>query len=119
MPTSREKTAIDILNAAILLLKLEGERYHTWKTKAWERDHPFTPWGMDIMAKVFEDVNAREYRMSVRQDVTSYTVSMSGNAAGLRDYIVKLPKVAYNGSHFGNAHVVYLLSKEYHARIWW
>ena len=97
----REKTAVDILNAAILLLKLEGERCHTWKAKAWEWDHPFTPRGMDIMAQVFEDVNAREYRMTAQQDVTSYTVSVSRNAAGLREYIVKLPKVAYNGSHFG------------------
>ena len=97
----REKTAIDILNAAILLLKLEGERYHTWKTKAWERDHPFTPRGMDIMSKVFEDVNAWDYRMSVLQDVTTYTVSVSRNAAGSREYIVRLPKVEYKGSHFG------------------
>ena len=35
------------------------------------------------------------------QEVTTYTVSMSQNAAGSRDYIVKLPKVVYNGSHFG------------------
>jgi hypothetical protein len=35
--------------------------------------------------------------------VTSYTVSVSRNAAGSRDHIVKLlkAKVAYNGSHFG------------------
>ena len=53
------------------------------------------------MAQAFEDVNAREYRMTVLQDVTSYTVSVSRNAAGSREYIVKLPKIAYNGSHFG------------------
>ena len=74
----REKTAV---NAAILLLKLEGECYHTCKAKASEWDHPFTPRGMDIMAQVFEDVNAWEYRMTVQQDVTSYTVSVSRNAA--------------------------------------
>ena len=27
----REKTAVDILNAAILLLQMEGNRYHKWK----------------------------------------------------------------------------------------
>ena len=39
--------------------------------------------------------------MTVLQDVTSYTVSVSQNAAGSREYIVKLPKVAYKRSHFG------------------
>jgi hypothetical protein len=82
----REKTAVDILNAAILLLKLEGERFHMWKAKAWERDQPFTPRGMDIMAQVFEDVNAREYRMTVLEDVTLYIVSVTRNAAGAREY---------------------------------
>jgi hypothetical protein len=96
----REKNAVDILNAAILLLQL-GERYHTWKAKAWEWEHPFTPRGMEILAQVFEDLNAREYRMTVQEDVTSYTLSVSRNAAGSREYIVKLPKVAYEGSHFG------------------
>jgi hypothetical protein len=52
-----EKTAIDLLNAATLLLKLEGEHYHLWKENAWLRNLPSTPRRMDIMKEVFDDVN--------------------------------------------------------------
>jgi hypothetical protein len=97
----REKMAIDILNAAILLLKLEGERYHQWKEKAWLRDLPFTPRGMDTMKEVFNDVNAREFRLSIEEDMTYYNVSVSKNATGLREYIVKLPKAPFNRCYFG------------------
>jgi hypothetical protein len=97
----REKMAINILNAAILLLKLEGERYHQWKEKAWLRDLPFTPRGMDTMKEVFNDVNAREFRLSIEEDMTYYNVSVSKNATGLREYIVKLPKAPFNRSYFG------------------
>ena len=97
----REKTAIDILNAAILLLKLEGERYHQCKAKAWLREIPFTPRGMEIMKEVFEDVNAGEFRLSITEEETCYNVSVSKNATGSREYIVKLPMVPCNGSHFG------------------
>jgi hypothetical protein len=31
----REKTAVDMLNAAILLLQMEGNHFHQWKEKAW------------------------------------------------------------------------------------
>jgi hypothetical protein len=59
------------------------------------------PRGMDIMAKVFENVNARDFRLGIEEDMTSHTVTVAKNATGSREYIVKLPKVAYNGSHFG------------------
>lgn len=74
-----EKTAINILNAAILLLKLEGEQYHIWKAKVWKRALPFTPRGMDIMQEVFENVQARSYMLGIEEDMTSYIVSVSKN----------------------------------------
>jgi hypothetical protein len=60
---------------------------------------------MDIMAKVFENVNARDFRLGIEEDMTSYTVTVAKNATGSREYIVKLPKVAYNGSHFWYMHM--------------
>jgi hypothetical protein len=44
-----EKTAVDPLNAAILLLQLEGDRFNKWKQIAWATDMPLTPKGMDLM----------------------------------------------------------------------
>ena len=60
----REKTAVDMLNAAILLLQMEGNRFHQWKEKAWGRELPLTPKGMEHMEMVFKDVNVREYRLT-------------------------------------------------------
>jgi hypothetical protein len=68
----REKSAINILNAAILLLKSEGERYHQWKEKAWLRDLPFTP-----REEVFDDVSVHEFRLSIQEDITYYNVSVA------------------------------------------
>ena len=59
-PLVREKTAVDPLNAAILLLKLEGGRFNKWKQIAWATDMPLTPKGMDLMKDAFNDVNIRE-----------------------------------------------------------
>jgi hypothetical protein len=88
--------AINILNAAIL-----GEHYHQWKAKAWLRDLPFTPRWMDIMKEVFDDVNVHEFRLSIEEDMACYNISVSKNATGSKEYIVKLPKVPFNRSYFG------------------
>ena len=84
-----------------LLLKLEGECYHQWKAKAWLRDLPFTPRGMDITKEVFDDFNVLEFRLGIEEEEICYNVSVSKNATGSREYIAKLPKVPYNGSHLG------------------
>jgi hypothetical protein len=39
---ARQKMAVDILNALILLIKLEGSRFDYYKQKAWERDEILT-----------------------------------------------------------------------------
>jgi hypothetical protein len=58
----RQKSVVDLLNAAILLLKLEGECYNKWKAKAWERDLPLTLKGMELIKDAFKDVYGRELR---------------------------------------------------------
>ncbi len=47
----REKTAVDIANVTILLLKLEGAQYHKWKETAWGHELPLTPKGMEQIWK--------------------------------------------------------------------
>jgi len=58
----REKTAVDPLNAAILLPQLEGDRFNKWKLIAWATDMPLAPKGMDLMKEAFNDV--AEYVLS-------------------------------------------------------
>jgi hypothetical protein len=45
----------------MLLFKMEGEHYHTWKTKAWEQELPMTPKKMDPIEDAFKDVNVWEF----------------------------------------------------------
>ena len=59
------------------------------------------------MQENFDDVNACEFRLSIEEDMTRYTVSISKNATDLREYIVKMPKIPYNESHFWNMHLWY------------
>jgi hypothetical protein len=103
-PLVREKTAVDPLNAAILLLQLEGGRFNKWKKIAWATDMPLTPKGMDLMKDAFNDVNIREYKLNMQQNSSSqtYNVLVSKNTNGAREFLVALPKVALKGSHFGS-----------------
>ena len=97
----REKTAVDVLNAAILLLQMEGNRFHQWKEKAWGRELPLTPKGMEHMEMVFKDVNVCEYRLTTHEDMFWHYATISKNTEKMREYHVRLPKESYNGSYFG------------------
>lgn len=97
----REKTAVDMLNAAILLLQMEGNRFHQWKEKAWGRELPLTPKGMEHMEMVFKDINVREYRLTTHDDMFWHYATISKNTETAREYHVRLPKESYNGSYFG------------------
>ncbi len=99
----REKTAVDPLNAAIILLQLEGGCFNKWKRNAWGTDMPLTPKGMDLMKDAFTDVNVREYKLNMQQNKGSqmYNILVSKITNGARKFLVTLPKVALKGSHFG------------------
>jgi hypothetical protein len=97
----REKTAVDMLSAAILLLNMEGNRFHQWKEKAWGRELPLTPKGMEHMEMVFNEVNVCKYCLTTHEDMFWYYGTVSKNTNAAREYHVRLPKKGYNGSYFG------------------
>ena len=97
----RMKTAVDILNASLLLLKLEGDRFNAGKEKAWNWDQPLTPKGMDIMRDVFDSVRLIEFRLSMQEDETHHIGLVRKNLVTATEYEVRIPKVAYMGSYFG------------------
>jgi hypothetical protein len=70
---------VDMLNSAIFLLNMEGNRNHQWKEVAWGREPPLTPKGMEHMAMVVNDVNVREYRLTTHTDMTRYYGTISKN----------------------------------------
>ena len=61
----RERTAVDPINACILLLKLEGERFGKHRDLAHKHSEILTPHGMKLMTKAFKDVNPREFEIYI------------------------------------------------------
>jgi hypothetical protein len=98
----REKTAVDILNAAMLLLKLEGERFQWWQKMAQSRDMVMTPKGQALMEAAFDRVNVWEFRQTLVEVDDQYIITVQSNRVGSKEYYVTLPKVPYKGSYFGN-----------------
>jgi hypothetical protein len=65
---AQQRTAVDVLNAVILLIKLEGECFNWYKQKAWERDNQLlTEQGLALMEEAFVDVDIREFWINVTQ----------------------------------------------------
>jgi hypothetical protein len=55
----QRQTAIDILNAALVLIKKESEQFErhksdAWKKEVWSKEKPLTPRGMTVMNIIFE-----------------------------------------------------------------
>jgi hypothetical protein len=73
-----QRTAVDILNAVILLIKLEGERFNWYKQKAWERDNQLlTEQGLELMEEAFADVDIREFWINVTKEEALHKCTMS------------------------------------------
>jgi len=53
---ARHKTAVDVLNGVILLMKLEAERFQWYKNLALEREDTLTDKGPKLMEQCFTDV---------------------------------------------------------------
>ncbi len=53
---AHQKMAVDVLNGAILLLKLEVECFQRYKQVIWERDNILTDKGLKLMEECFTDV---------------------------------------------------------------
>jgi hypothetical protein len=63
---ARQKTAVDVLNAVILLLKLEADRFGFYQRQAWEREDILTDKGMRlVMEECFDDVKPTDYQMNM------------------------------------------------------
>ena len=64
----RARTAVDPVNAIILLLKLEVERYNKQLQNAWSHTSILTPHGHALSLKIFEKVNQRDYMIKIEDD---------------------------------------------------
>ena len=102
----RSRTAVDMLNAALILLKKEGIRYERAQSDAhkkskWSDSH-LTPKGMTIMEEIFDKCDPTIYRVQMTDYPDSNQFVVSKKSVAMRQYIFKIPKVGMDhGSWFG------------------
>jgi hypothetical protein len=59
---------VDILNAALILLKKESTRYDKQKSLAWNQEHVLTPKGMKLMEEAFNNVNVQDFKAHLTEN---------------------------------------------------
>jgi hypothetical protein len=75
----RDRTAVDPINAMILLLKLEAKRYADNKEKAWEWTEVLTTHGQKLSNNAFRSINLWEYTISIESEVDRYDYTVLSN----------------------------------------
>ncbi len=99
---ARQRTAVDVLNAVILLIKLEGECFNWYKQKAWERDNQILmELGLELMEEAFADVDIRDFWINITNKITVHTCTVSGMKS-TNEYTVSIPMKDTMGSRFGS-----------------
>jgi hypothetical protein len=75
----RDWTAVDPINALILLLKLEAKRYADNKEQAWQWTEVLTPHGQKLCNNAFKSINPRDYTISIESKENRYDCTVSSN----------------------------------------
>ena len=96
----RQKTAVDALNAMLVLLKGDSDRFEKYKKQAWERTQLLTPCGMIEMEEAYKDMNQREYRLDVIKVENGHVEKVSKTNANAKQFVMFIPKEETLGSRF-------------------
>ena len=99
---AREKSAVDIVNATLLLIEMERKRFIAKQELAWQSDDVLTAKGRALMKEVFEEISVAEFEISDVEfaDYTLFTVKKSGTNS--QDGKVKIQHRSFKGSTFGS-----------------
>ena len=98
----RARTAVDLLNACILLIKLEVNRHYQMKKEVWGGSSVLTPRGLEEYAATFTNLHPRHFAFRLKEYEDNWTVFVKRiNVPGKKEHIVILPKQPVNDSHFG------------------
>ncbi len=93
---------VDILNAVILLIKLEGKHFNWYKQKAWERDNQILmELGLELMEEAFADVDIRDFWINITKKITVHSCTVS-RIKSTGEYTVTIPTKDMMGSRFGS-----------------
>ena len=103
----RRRTAIDILNAALVLIKKESMRFHraqsdAHKREVWSEEKPLTPRGMSVMEDLFKKCDPSIYHIQLTKTPSHHCFVILKKSAAMREYKVEIPKEGLvHGSRFG------------------
>ncbi len=73
----RERTAVDLVNATILLMHLECKRFTTMRELAWRSDNVFTPRVEMEYNETFEGISYRDFNITIEEKEDRYEVATS------------------------------------------
>ena len=76
----RQKTAVDILNATLILLKKESTRYNKQRSLAWNHAHVLTPKGMELMEEAFNYVNVQDFKVHLTENENEHILQLSARS---------------------------------------
>jgi hypothetical protein len=94
--------AVDALNATLLLIKLECNRFQRIKQEVWGDDSGLTPCGKDEYDSTYTDLFSHHYTYNVTNIKTNWQVRVQhNNVDRVEPQYVWFPKEAVNGSFFG------------------
>jgi len=99
----RAKTAVDPLNACILLLRMECKRFVKQRNLAWAMDTELTSRGKVEYDEVFSNIFSFDFRIAVSEDEYGYicTVRRNINSQTREGGTVTIVKEPNRGSYFG------------------
>jgi hypothetical protein len=97
----RQRMAVDIFNAALILLKKESNRYDKAHNQAWNHAQILTPKGMELMEEAFKKLNVQEFKFHLAENKHHHTALVSKKSTREREYTVIIPKTDTVGSRFG------------------
>ncbi len=94
-------TAVDTLNATLLLIRVECNRFQRMKQEAWGDDSCLTPRGKDEYDSTYTDLFSHHYTYNVTDVETHWQVRVQcNNVDRAEPQYVRFPKEAVNESFF-------------------
>jgi len=98
----RQRTAVDMVNAMLLLVDMEIERYKKQQTSAWSKNILFSPRGQIEFDKTFNNLNHCKFRIGVTEMQEHWSCSVKRIEDKGPEHTVRIPKIPIRGSYFGS-----------------
>ncbi len=73
----RQKTAVDILNATLILLMKESTWYNKQQDLGWNHTCALYPKGMELMEEAFNNVNVQDFKVHSTENKNEHTAIVS------------------------------------------